>query len=446
VKLVRALSKVVMVDDDQRINAPMSFFLNTHKNPNTLESLARSLKLLHIFLTHLNVHLADRALEGRCLEEREQIALISLAFRSLRELSDPRNVARQVDVRKAEPDEDRKGAVDGSTASKRLIEIASFLEHYATEVSKYIKSPDVANRLAAAYQATCDRLRKAVGGAASNSTYDIRSMSSDDFIECMKAAYSRPTILLGQSQSARHLFRDRAMFMLSCEGLRPGEICNLRLNDLVKRPDGLLTLQVVVNKKYRATVKSSTPLPKGASSNEANYATVRQIHLWPFTRDALNDYMNGPRAAAIAEAGQDISAGFLFVKSNGEQILSRQAVSLRFGQMCDALHEAGLMKIDTAPGRLNATGEELSSYTMRHSAASYLYESMIDEGVKEEVVHDRMKARFGWTDKSPMPAHYGKRAIVNGATARVTDVYNEMRAEVERIAGQSHAANCNRSK
>jgi len=440
VKLVRALSKVVMVDDDERINVPMSFFLNTHKNPNTLDSLARSLKLLHRFLTHFHIHLADRALEGRCLEEREIVALISLAYRPLPELADRQKLARHVDVRNAVPDEDRDGALDDSSASKRLIEIASFLQHFSTELAKYIRSPDIADRLSAAYRGTCNRLRRAVSSSGNGSAYDIRAMSSEDFVECIKTAYCRPRTLVGRSKSELHLLRDRAMFMLSCEGLRPGEICNVRLNDLIRGPEGLLSLQVVVNKKHRKRVTSSTPLPKGASSNLADYATVRMIHLWPFTRDTLFEYITGPRANAISSAGQDISSGFLFVKSNGEQIRSRQAVSLRFGQMCDALAEAGYMKIVAAPNRGGATDSQLSSYTMRHSAASYLYESMIAEGVDEKVVHDRMKARFGWTEKSEMPVHYGRRAIVDGATVRMTDVYNEMRAEVERTTRTPPAA------
>jgi integrase len=437
VRLVRALSKVVMLEDDGRINAPMSFFLNTHKNPNTQDSYAGSLKLFHLFSLHFDVRLADRALEGRCLEEREIVSLINLAYRPLRDLSDPLKVARHVDVRYAEADEDRDEAVDGSTASQRLTEIAAFLADYETLVARYITSPDARERLSASYQSCCKRLKSAVGGAASNSPYDIRSMSSKDFVECMKVAYCRPRVLLGQTRSIRHLLRDRAMFMLSCEGLRPGEICNVRVNDLIKGPDGLLSLQVAINKKHRKTVKSSTPLPKGASSNLAPYATVRKIHLWPFTRDSLNDYINGPRSEAIDKAGQDISSGFLFVKSNGVPIATRQTVSLRFGQMCDALHKAGHMKIEAAPGHGDVRRAALSSYTMRHSAASYLYETKMKELGNEKVVHDLMKARFGWTDKSSMPSHYGKRSIVDSATVQVTEVYKEMRAEVERITRHS---------
>ncbi|MDB5778275.1 MAG: hypothetical protein JWP93_640 [Polaromonas sp.] len=432
-RLVRSLGKVLMIEGDGRINAPFSFFLNTHRNPNTQESLAGSLKLFHKFLLHFKISLADRALEGRCLEEREILGLINLSFRPLNDLLDPRRIAKLVDVRNAEPDEDRDNAVEGGTADQRLKDIAGFLKEYQTLVSHCIRSADTRERLSAAYLACCDRLRRAVGGAASSSAYDIRSMSSTDFVACMKVVYTSPRVLFGETNSDLHLLRDRAMFMLSCEGLRPGEICNLRVNDLIKGADGLLSLQVVVNKKYRKqATKSSTPVPKGASSNRAPYATVRMIHLWPFTRDAVNDYINGPRAEAIAQAGEDLSSGFVFIKSTGEPIGSRQAVSLRFSHMCDALHQAGHMKIEAAPGRFDGTKGELSSYTMRHSAASYLYESKMADLKNKEAVFDLMKARFGWTDKSAMPEHYAKRAIVNVATVEVNEIYSEMRAEVER--------------
>jgi integrase len=431
-KIVRALGKVMMVHEDGRINAPFSFFLNTHKNPNTQESLSVSLKLLHLFLIHFNISLPERALAGRCLEEREMVGLISMCFRPVAGLADQRRVAKFLDVRNAEADEDRKGAVEGGTASQRLKDIGAFLEDYETLVANYIRSADARERLAASYLRCCERLKRAVGGAASSSAYDIRAMTSADFVGCMKVVYSRPKVLLGDAKSDMHMLRDRAMFMLSCEGLRPGEICNLRVNDLVKGPDGLLSLQVTVNKKHRKEVKSSTPLPKGASSNQS-YATVRMIHLWPFTRDALNDYINGPRSEAIEQSGEDRTSGFVFIKSTGDPVASRQAVSVRFSQMCDALHRAGHMKIEAGPKRGKSKREELSSYTMRHSAASYFYLSKMKEIENEESVFDLMRARFGWTDKSDMPKHYARRGIVEIATVEVNQIYTEMRAEVDRM-------------
>lgn len=440
-RLVRSLSKVLMIEEDGRINAPFSFFLNTHKNPNTQESLAGSLKLFHRFLLHFKISLADRALEGRCLEEREILGLINLSYRPLTDLAEPRRITKLVDVRNAVLDEDRVNALEGGTAEGRLKDIAAFLKEYQTLVSTHVRSADTRERLAASYLACCERLRRAVGGAASSSSYDFRSMSSADFIGSMKVVYCTPEVLHGDSKSDMHSMRDRAMFMLSCEGLRPGEICNARVNDLIKGPDGLLSLKVVVNKKHRKQLKSSTPVPKGASSNRAPYATVRMIHLWPFTRDALSDYINGPRSEAIAQAGEDLSSGFIFIKSTGEPIGSRQAVSLRFGQMCDALHQAGHMKIESGPIRSDGNEEKLSSYTMRHSAASYFYESkmaelenkVLAELENERTVFDLMKARFGWTDKSAMPQRYAKRAIVDNATVQVNQIYSEMRAEVDRI-------------
>lgn len=431
-KMVRALSKVMMVHEDGRINTPFSFFLNTHKNPNTQDSLSVSLKLFHLFLIHFKISLPERAVAGRCLEEREMVGLISLSFRPMTDLEDQKRIAKFLDVKNAEADEDRDGAVEGGTASKRLKDVGAFLEHYETLVANHIRSADTRERLAASYLACCERLRRAVGGAASSSAYDIRAMSSADFVQCMKVVYSSPKVLLGDAKSDMHLLRDRAMFMLSCEGLRPGEICNLRVNDLVEGSDGLLTLQVAVNKKHRKVVKSSTPLPKGASSN-TQYATVRMIHLWPFTHDALTDYINGPRSGAIAQAGEDCTSGFVFIKSTGDPIASRQAVSLRFSQMCDWLHQAGHMKIEAAPRRGDAKKDELSSYTMRHSAASYFYASKMQELENKESVFDLMKARFGWTDKSDMPGHYAKRGIVDIATVEVNQIYTEMRAEVDRM-------------
>lgn len=444
-RMVKAASKVTMIEDDGRINAPFSFFLNTFKNPNTQDSIFVSLKLFHLFLVHFQISLAEKALEGRCFEEREMVGLISLSYRPMADLTDQRRIAKYLDVRNAEADEDRKGAVEGGTASQRLKDIASFLKDYETLIAHHIRSADTRERLAASYQACCERLRRAVGGAASSSAYDIRAMSSADFVDCMKVVYSRPKVLLGDAKSDMHLLRDRAMFMLSCEGLRPGEICNLRVNDLIQGPDRLLSLQVAVNKMHRKEVKSSTPLPKGASSNTP-YATVRMIHLWPYTRDALNDYINGPRSEAIAQAGEDRTSGFVFIKSTGDPVTSRQAVSQRFLQMCDSLHQAGYMKIDAAPSRGDPKTDVLSSYTMRHSAASYFYSSKMQELENKESVFELMTARFGWTDKSHMPKHYAKRGIVDIATVEVNQIYTEMRAEVDRMVPPNDATKIKRTE
>ncbi len=91
------------------------------------------------------------------------------------------------------------------------------------------------------------------------------------------------------------------------------------------------------------------------------------------------------------------------------------------------------MKIEAGPKRGKSKSEELSSYTMRHSAASYFYLSKMKEIENEESVFDLMRARFGWTDKSDMPKHYARRGIVEIATVEVNQIYSEMRAEVDRM-------------
>ena len=126
-RMVRAASKVMMIYGDGRINAPFSFFLNTYKNTNTQDSLSISLKLFQLFLIHFKISLAERALQGRCLEEREILGLINLSFRPLVDLTDQRRIAKFLDVRNAEADEDRNGAVEGGTASKCLKNVAAFL-------------------------------------------------------------------------------------------------------------------------------------------------------------------------------------------------------------------------------------------------------------------------------------------------------------------------------
>lgn len=154
-KMVRAASKVMMISEDGRINAPFSFFLNTHKNPNTQDSLSISLKLFHLFLIHFKISLAERALEGRCLEEREMVGLISLSFRPMADLAEQKRIAKFLDVRNAEADEDRDGAVEGGTASQRLKDIAAFLKDYETLVAHHIRSADITRLISPNHLGDC---------------------------------------------------------------------------------------------------------------------------------------------------------------------------------------------------------------------------------------------------------------------------------------------------
>lgn len=444
-KLVRARSKVLLLEDDGRVNAPFSFFLNTFNNPNTQESLAAGLKVFHSFLLFAHIDLPTRAVNGRCLEEREINALLNLAYRPLAELSNQRLMSKHTDVRNADPDEHRRGAVDPGTAELRVKDIAAFLTHYLEQVSKYIRSTDTRAQLTSAYEDSCSRLKKAVGGAAA-SAYDVRSVSSDDYIRLIKAVYCRPFEVLPSSDQFTRL-RDRAMFHLATEGLRPGEINNLRINDLQIGDDGSMRAEITANTRYRHSRTGNNSRAKGADSTRQGYATNRIVKFWPFTRDALREYMDGPRAQAIALCGRDLSKGFVFVKSTGEAINSRQAIGSRFSAMRTSLRAAGLIKPLPKRAKTNESSnrtkhdDEFTSYVLRHSAASYYYESKIREGVDAKAVMDEMKSRFGWTDKSAMPARYAQRAIVNRAMVTVTELYNEMRAEVKNSARKSPGRN-----
>ncbi|WP_374604663.1 tyrosine-type recombinase/integrase [Niveibacterium sp.] len=441
-KLVKAGARFVLVEADGRINAPGSLYINDQTiNPNTAANLAMSLRLFHSFCLLFEIRLLDRALEGMLMTEREINSLISLSFRPLADLDNPAAVKRCIDPRNAEMDEDRAGAVTGNTAAGRLNDIAGFLDFYLKLLAPHIRSPFEQDRLAAVYRQVCDRLKRSVGGAAASSPYDVRSMDSEAFLACIKEAYLRPEGLQGNARVNRaYLLRDRAMFMLGCEGLRPGEIANLRVNDIEVGSDGVMNVSVVSNRGHRQKVSpvasTSVPSQKGINSRKVSYCTERMIKVWPFTADALYEYIKdgGPRRQAIASGGRDASEGFVFLKSNGEPLKSRQAIGERFDAMCESLRKAGLMRVETAPGEPAGKKRGMSAYTLRHSAASHMYETEIRKRGLEakRVVHDLMNARFGWSDGSAMALRYARRAILDAATTSVNALYEEARAEVDK--------------
>jgi integrase len=247
--------KVVLEHDDGRINVPFSLFLNESKNLNTQSSVATSLHFFHCILVAYEIKLADRAVYGSCLEPHEIGDLADLAFRPLPEITSQssRSLRRLVDPRDKSQPKDRHGAVAKDTAAQRLHDIAGFLESYIKLIEPHIASRDARDRLCASYEAVCKRLRREVERSSPNS-HDIRSVPGNAYMAIMKAIYCRPQdVFNGEDGPSRSPQRDRAMALLACEGLRPGEIGNIRVNDVYRKGDETF-LSIESNTKHRTQI------------------------------------------------------------------------------------------------------------------------------------------------------------------------------------------------
>lgn len=432
-KLSRAGRKVVLEGDDGRINVPMSLFLNGSKNINTQSSVATSLQFLHFFLVAHEIKLADRAVYGYCLESHEIGDLADLAFRPLQEVTGktPAQLRKLNDpVDKSEP-KDRDGAVSPNTAAQRLHDIASFLKFYRELIEPHIASRDAREKLGAKYAVVCQKLRREVGGSVTNS-HDLRAVPGKAYMEIISAIYCRPQeVFDGGDGPSRSPERDCAMALLACEGLRPGEIGNIRVNDVYTKGEETF-LSIESNTKHRKQITTSTPRGKGLDSTVQTYETRRTIKLWPWTVDAIRAYQDGERRLALSVGMRDKSDGFFFVKSSGAPVASRRTIGLRF-----EVAEAGLRRL----GLLSTAGDartrediyDFSAYVLRHSAASFFYETKVNEGEEPDAVQDQMRTRFGWSPTSTMPLLYANRAISDRANLTLLEFWRALKEEVRRL-------------
>ena len=439
-KLKKAGKKVVVMDQDGKINFPFTNFLNTSNNINTQSTLFRPLSILHSFLMAYQIKLADRSVEGICLERHECEDLCNLCYRPSEEISSlsPERLRRLNDPTDASAPQNRPKAVAGPTASKRVYGIIQFLKEYRKLIDPCIRSADTRARLENNYSATCSYLDHQVGGSVAGNPSDIRSLPAKRFEQIMKAVYLRPTeVFQTADQPTQRPERDSAMTLLGCEGLRAGEIGNIKLGDLYTK-QGTTFLTVKSNTKDREAVTTETPRPKGDDSTRKTYSTERTIKLWPWTAAAIKAYENGERRAALSSGLRDKSRGFLFLKSTGEPIGSRRTISLCFQAL-----ETGLLKIGLLSTEDDLRYEEdlydVSAHPLRHSAAAFFLECKTNEGQDLESTKDQMRTRFGWTPGSDQPNLYANRAIVDRSDIILMDLWDEMKSEAKQKLGTKAA-------
>lgn len=115
------------------------------------------------------------------------------------------------------------------------------------------------------------KLKGQISGTKQNHYLTIQSLPSYRFLQIIRAVVLNMGALFlteGGKPSAT-LYRDKAMFLLACEGLRPGAIGNLTRDDF--RPSsGHLFLKNNV-KKRAGRPTTGTPVLKGADSNKVAY-------------------------------------------------------------------------------------------------------------------------------------------------------------------------------
>lgn len=425
-RLVEANGRSLVLTRKGEIHGPFSLFLNAHfDNPHTRAAAAGGLRLLQSFAQAFGVSLPRRALEGHCLHSQEVGWLMNLAYRPLKEIESmtTRTLIRLVKT-EGVAHRDRTGAVASATASARLIQVAGFLEWYFVAVlDPRIRSAPARSELRSRYVVTINDLKRKIKGANSKHPTQVRSLPTERFKHLMTAAYSNPEAFFGPEKKAcSTMKRDRAVFLLACEGLRPGGIGNLQLADFNGR---YLEIKDNVARRGKAPT-SGTPVQKGARSNAANYNSQYTITLWPWTTEAISEYIRSERADLLRRRLKNTSKGFLFLETLGAgPIQNRKTISLIFNKAAARMQELGLLTRESGDPYVKAEDYELVAYTLRHSAAT-LY--AVENG-SSDTTRSQMKDRFGWTRNSTMPDLYARRAAMDTAAIDIENWWEGMRAE-----------------
>ena len=438
-KIVQAHNKTLLLTKGGMIHAPFTLFLNSKfDNPHTKESMAGGLRLLESFLEAHSIDLADRALQGICLLANEIDSLRELAYRPVNEV-EQMSMTFIKRIGKASKDNhslNLKGAVESNTAARRLDQIAMFLTWYFDTVLEYrIRSASKRDELRRRYELTIANLKGAIRGGKKGHSNEIRSLPKEVYLDIIREIFLRPELIQSASgKSSSTMMRDRAAALLACEGLRPGAIGNLTLDNFRWRvgdvAGGKIDLRDnVAKRKVRTTTK--TLVQKGIGSANQAYNSDVTVELWPWTCHAIKDYIDGERAALTEKTLANKTKGFLFIGDHGGPIGDRTTLSAAFVRIKKGLLAAGLLDKSQSDQHVKGDRYEFTAYTLRHSAASLF----LEEKHAENDVFDQMRQRFGWSADSKMPALYARRAISNRANINMADFFESLLIEQKKNKG-----------
>lgn len=430
-RLALARRNYLLLHDDGTIHYPFSKFL-THEfdNPHTRELVSQSLRILYRFLSAHGIELTVRALERRCLTYDEIQSLTGLCYRPIKEIELLSN-SKVVLITNAKANTTPKnmiGAVEANTAAKRLNHIANYLKFYQEVfLSPHIQSSTLRTELDAVYEQMQEKLNGEISGTKQNHHLTIQSLPSHHFLEIIRAVVLEPEKLFqtaGGSPSGT-LYRDRAMFLLACEGLRPGALGNIGREDF--RPtSGHLVIKDNRNRR-QGRPSTGTPVQKGANSTKINYASETMISLWPFTISAIIDYLTKERDVLLSNHLRNRSLGFLFLNNKSEPIKHRSTITAMFKNVSKRLTQFGLLDVGNDPYFKDKAQYDFYGYVLRHSAASLFVELNGRDGD----ALDKMKTRFGWSMKSTQPQRYAARALSEMANMELKDFYRQLLDEAQ---------------
>lgn len=445
-----ARKNYIVLHDDGRIHYPFSKYITeSYTNPHTRELVAQSLECFYRFCIAYQVELLNRASEGRALTHGERRDLVDLCYRPLDEIKalSGKKMASMLSPKARKTTRELSHSVEPNTARKRLHQIAEYLTYYFDVfLEPNVRSHALRDQLRHEYLKVTSRLKKAVGGTKQSHHLAIQSLPTDKYLKIIEEVFLRPDKLFKTAggKTSRTVMRDRAMTLLACEGLRPGTIGNVAISDFRPQPGHL----VIKDNRHRRTerVSTGTPKLKMGDSTKINHASETMISLWPFTVQALQEYIDTERKNVLLRGLKNRSSGFLFLTREGEPVKHRSSFTVMFHRLGKRMRDLGLLDVDDDPYFYEQPKYDFYSYVLRHSAASFFLSQKCLEisraqGTQRPTeyadvpdrVKDLMKLRFGWTVTSKMPEIYAARALSDQAQVTLSEFHQSLMQQVEKL-------------
>ena len=276
------------------------------------------------------------------------------------------------------------------------------------------------------YDKVVHQLGTTISGTKQVHHHDIKSLPSDKFLAIIRMVFTRPEVLFLNASGAvsRTVLRDRAMVLLACEGLRPGTIGNIAREDFRPRSNCLI---IKDNRTKRPRTTTNTPVLKLGASTKINSASETMIQLWPFTIEAIKEYIDVERETVLSKHVKNRSDGFLFLNEKGLPIKHRASISELFNRLGQRLAKLGFLDVGDDPYFVNLRHYNFYGYVLRHSSAC-LFLSL--KGTDERAL-DSMKTRYGWTVSSKQPQRYAARVLSDQANIDLMNFHSELMAAVQ---------------
>jgi hypothetical protein len=427
---VNAKRNYLLLHYDGTIHYAFSKYLTKKfNNPCTRETVVQALRILYVFFIAHGIELVVRAAEGLCLTFDECMDLAGLCYRPLEEIEtlSSRQVVLITSAKANKAPESLPSAVEPNTALKRLNNIANYLLFYFQVILEpSIRSETLRQNLRSNYNLTAKQLQTVINGTKQGHHHEIQSLPKAKFLQIIKAIFLRPEelFLTESGKPSRTLLRDRAMALLACEGPRPGTLGNIARLDF--RPESL-TLAVMDNRDKRCEpTTSSTPVLKLGASTQINSASETMNILWPFTVDAINEYINTERHAVLSKHLKNQSKGFLFLNEKGQPIKHRSSITAIFSRLGKRLAALKLLDVGNDPYFKGKKQYDFYAYVCRHSSATLFAEV----NGTDDKSQDKMKARYGWTLNSKQPQRYAARAMSDQASISLMEFNDLLMSEV----------------